>query len=709
MRRMLVAAVLIALSGLALAQAPFDTSQAVPYDEGITWSWEEEVSPIDIYDFIESMPFNQWQVIDERTCRALFEDVIQKVLSQWGQPQGGLLDIALRERIFKFIPEYEYWWPVYEPDPEKREVKWPVKIGKLRNKNIGYFVYFKLGRPEDKFRTVAVGLPKKREELVYFIGNRFHIWRLQRRGEPQTIIYYLTIDKKSNGISIVEESSYKGEPVAVKHLLTFERGNPIPIVDNTDDGSAVDLSGLDLILSPNELNKYYNNWESFDIYAYQTFRSIIDLCKLQLNLTGNGQELEKVLRRDFLEFLYYDRDTVSSKELEKYENMSREELIAELQDIRENATGFERNVRTAYAIYAIRRKLSQDNSDRQFATEVEKWLTYLLNDSTKGNQYAIDEGIRKRIAFTLMDLARESTTTEEVQRMLYEWGFEPSAGWYWILTNCKPCSGWSAVSIRRVPTLQNDVVVYKFLISLGHQHRPSYKVINVGFSKRLGQKFGLPWAILGITCIAPQEMEYRDRDGIEKKGVGEQEKNFEFVYTRDFLEGREKTDISAIYEELLSDPVGYTITDYEEQLVLFFDYGIPLAFTLEKDKTLTKEGLELNPRYSEPPDKATVGGLPVQDPHALDQILHAYRAADDLELRYTNYAGSIFWSADAQLRKGHTPTEAAIAVAACAYNANPALYEERIKIYLKSFSPATRVGVAVATPELAEKYGGPFQ
>ena len=90
-------------------QSPPDTSHAVPYDDGITWSWEEEVTPIDIYDFIENMPFNQWQVIDERTCRALFEDIIQKVLSQWGQPLGGRLDSALRQYIFKFTPEYEYW------------------------------------------------------------------------------------------------------------------------------------------------------------------------------------------------------------------------------------------------------------------------------------------------------------------------------------------------------------------------------------------------------------------------------------------------------------------------------------------------------------------------------------------------------------------------------------------------------------------------
>ena len=88
--KVLSAVVAALLSGLA--QAPPHTSQAIPYDDGVTWSWEEKASPIDIYDFIENMPFNQWQVIDERTCRALFENIIQKVLSQWGQPQGGKLN-----------------------------------------------------------------------------------------------------------------------------------------------------------------------------------------------------------------------------------------------------------------------------------------------------------------------------------------------------------------------------------------------------------------------------------------------------------------------------------------------------------------------------------------------------------------------------------------------------------------------------------------
>jgi len=526
------------------------------------------------------MPFNRWQVIDERTCRALFEDIIQKVLSQGGQPRGGKLDSALRQYIFRFTPEYEYWWPVYEPDPSKREVKWPVKIAKLKYETGDYAIYFKLGRPDDEFRYILVGLPQKRGDLIYPIIKESYKWTAERSEMQKTVSYGFLVEKENDTVTIDEKNFYKGDDSSVEYkvLLKFQKGNPVPVVDNTYDEPAVDLSGLDLILSPEKLERYYKNWEPFDTYAYQTFRSIIDLCKLQLNLTGNGQELEKVLRRDFLEFLYYDRDTVSSKELEKYENMSKEELIAELQDIRENAPGFERNIRTAYAIYAIRRKLSQDNSDRQFATEVEKWLTYIRDDSRKKEDFAIDKDVNLMLGQTLGDVARESVTSDEILKIQYEWGYEGVT--YYRLMNCTSCPRFNIVSVRRLESLDPDKVVYKFVIDV--VGGPEMIIVNVGFSRKLGQRLGLPWGVVGITCIIPEEMDYRNEDGTVEHGVGERERNFEFVYTRDFLEGRDPTDISAIYEELLSDPRGYTLTPYEDQLVLFFDYGIPTPFKILK-------------------------------------------------------------------------------------------------------------------------------
>jgi hypothetical protein len=359
----------------------------------------------------------------------------------------------------------------------------------------------------------------------------------------------------------------------VEYLLTFQKGNPIPIVDNTYDEPAVDLSGLDLILSPERMELYYDDWDVFDPYAYQTFRSIIELCKLQLNLAGNGQELEKVLRRDFLEFLYYDRDRVYMEKLEQYCNMSREELIAELQDIRENATGVDRNVRTAYVIYAIRRKLAQDDSDRSFATEVERWLAYILDDCTRESEYGLDRDLISMIGRLLADIARESITSDEIQGILYRWASEVRE--FYVIRGCNVCAPFQTVSIQRMKSLDPDKVVYKFRIDVPF----NIITVNVGFSRKLGRAMGLPWGIVGITWSIFEEMDYVE-DGVKKHGVGERERNFDFIYTRDFLEGRDPTDISAIYEELLVDPRGYTLTPPEEQLVLFFDYGIPTPFGL---------------------------------------------------------------------------------------------------------------------------------
>jgi hypothetical protein len=184
--------------------------EAVPYDDGVTWSWEEEVEPIDIYDFIESMPFNWWQVIDEKTCRALFEDLIQKVVNRWNQPSDGRLAQALREYIFKFTPEYEYWYPVYEPDPEKREVKWPVKIAKVMDKNGNPGVYFKLGRPDDEFRYILIGFNKQQDGtyLIYPIIKESYKWTAERSDIPKTVTYSLIRDPrdKNNKVCIVKKN-----------------------------------------------------------------------------------------------------------------------------------------------------------------------------------------------------------------------------------------------------------------------------------------------------------------------------------------------------------------------------------------------------------------------------------------------------------------------------------------------------------------------
>jgi len=82
--KVLSAVAVVLLSGLALAQAPPDTSQAVPYDDGITWSWEEEVEPLDVLQFMQGLPYDEEVEIDELTLRRLFEDIVLKARDMMG-------------------------------------------------------------------------------------------------------------------------------------------------------------------------------------------------------------------------------------------------------------------------------------------------------------------------------------------------------------------------------------------------------------------------------------------------------------------------------------------------------------------------------------------------------------------------------------------------------------------------------------------------
>jgi hypothetical protein len=555
-----------------------DTSQAVPYDDGVTWSWEEKVSPIDIYDFIEKMPFNQWQIIDERTARALFEDIIQKVLSQWEQPQGGLLDIALREKIFRFIPEYEYFWPVYEPDPEKREVKWPVKIAKVRDKNGNPGVYFKLGRPDDEFRYILIGFNKQPDGsyLIYPIIKETYKWRPERADKPKTISYGFIVDKENNTVEIGKKTGYKGETdtIEIKDLLKFQKGNPIPIVDNTEDDPLYDLSGLDLILSPEKLEFYDNNYEAFERYAYQTFRSIIDLCKLQLGLVENGYELEKFLRRYFLDFLSYDRDTVYYRdEFDRYRKMTKNELLQELERIK-TLEYYERNWRLAYAIYAIREKM-QEGPDTEFATEAEKLLLEILDEadmSYNKPEAAINPDVDSYLWRTLTDLSKESETALEVFDIFYKWAYTKIN--YYTLPNCPYCPKFETVDIARKPSADPDKVIYWF--GIGRWDTARY--LEIAFSKEIGRALGLDWGIAAISYTEPVEMTY-EKDGQEKQGVGEEVRDFEFVYGLPFLNG-DRTQIGADYTRFLADPTGKVLTPREDILVAVFEYGNPSLYAL---------------------------------------------------------------------------------------------------------------------------------
>ena len=122
--------------------------EAVPYDDGITWSWEQEVEPLDIEAYVAQLPLNEWVEIDQLTLRRLFEDVVRKGLEEMGlEPgKGGEFEKLLRQKLLYFVPEYEYWWPPYEEDFSRREVKFPVKIMRTENDYTNIAVKIQLGR-----------------------------------------------------------------------------------------------------------------------------------------------------------------------------------------------------------------------------------------------------------------------------------------------------------------------------------------------------------------------------------------------------------------------------------------------------------------------------------------------------------------------------------------------------------------------------------
>ena len=345
----------------------------------------------------------------------------------------------------------------------------------------------------------------------------------------------------------------------------------MPVVDNTYDEPAVDLSGLDLILSPEKLELYDGNHDPFERYAYQTFKSIIDLCKLQLGVTENGYELEKFLRRYFLDFLSYDRDTIYYQdEFERYRQMRKNQLLQELERIK-GLEYYERNWRLAYAIYAVREWM-QKAPDTHFATEAERLLLEILDEADYKETAAINPDVHSYLWRTLTDLSKESDTTPEVFDIFYKWAYTRID--YYTLPNCPLCPKFETVDIQRKPSADPDKVVYWF--GIGRWDTARY--LEIAFSKEIGRALGLDWGIASISYTEPVEMTY-EKDGQQKKGVGEEVRVFEFVYGYPFLNG-DRTQIAADYTRWLADPTGKILTPEDDILVAVFEYARPFLYAL---------------------------------------------------------------------------------------------------------------------------------
>ena len=300
-------------------QQGVNPQDAAPYDDGITWSWEEEVAPIDFIQFSQSLPYDEWVEIDDVTLRGLFEDVIRRALAKMEiEGNGGEFEKVLRDKLLYFTPEHEYYWPPYEEDFSKREVKFPIKV--IRKKNdIGEMLIFHLGRFADEDRNVEISMNDKYSflpSLVISVKKQKYLPGVS--GPPKVEHLFLNIYNDKAELKryywdmAYEYNSEEGKYVLVKKgifrddgvIQEYQKGSSDAVVNNIQSEPELDLSGIDILFDLPKSPPLNLDWGEWDPALFQTYSSIINLCKLQLNLADNGNELGRVLWRDFFRFDY---------------------------------------------------------------------------------------------------------------------------------------------------------------------------------------------------------------------------------------------------------------------------------------------------------------------------------------------------------------------------------------------------------------------
>ena len=131
------------------------------------------------------------------------------------------------------------------------------------------------------------------------------------------------------------------------------------------------------------------------------------------------------------------------------------------------------------------------------------------------------------------------------------------------------------MDIRREASPQEGAVVYHFTIGNLHTCRDLY----LTFTKEIAENVGYEYGLKQISWVKPVRVEYVDEHGERKEGTGEEVRSFRFVYTLDYVEGRDPTEIVALYEKALFDPRGYEI---EGKAILSFNYNDPIPHPAEE-------------------------------------------------------------------------------------------------------------------------------
>jgi hypothetical protein len=208
----------------------------------------------------------------------------------------------LRDRFFYFTPEYEYYWPPYEKDPSKRVIRWPVKVKKEKNPFIADVVlWFELGREYDDERSIGVGINENEDgtkEIVTIYLDHCKYIPTEPVAKNEVLVLWIYTDK---GEAELFRRYYNEDgseyQVSDEPIMVFQKGNSEPVVDNTSGEPELELSGVECLF-----DLKYEDAKSWEVSLFQTYRALINLCKLQLDLEENGYELERVLREDFLYF-----------------------------------------------------------------------------------------------------------------------------------------------------------------------------------------------------------------------------------------------------------------------------------------------------------------------------------------------------------------------------------------------------------------------
>jgi len=566
---------------LVVSFALFVLSMARPpvlfYDDGLTFSWEEAVDPLDLLSFLEGLPEDQEQEIDERTARQLFEDVIQRVLNQM-QITGGKLEEILRQDFFHFIPEYEYYFPPYAEDFSQRTVRWPVKM-KWYNNSGSYsdiVVSFEVGREYDNDRKIEIDLVNTPQGMkikgIFLTTQKYVPLDEKARPKKEELVLVFKIDKEGNcEKSAVGRVYYNsdGTKYDSQKLYMFSPGNPEPTLDNANDEPPVDLTGLDILFKPGRMQRYYEDWETYDQEAFQTLKSIIDLCKLQLNLTDNGYELERILWKDFLDYDRAVKVRFTTGEIgylhqieiiDDYKSYSLSELLDMLKDSLE-LEPVEMNKKIAEITLALRDRIEHENLSLEELGDI-----YVTLVNVKYEAWMEKDVLALKtshiITRTLKDIVKEVTynlDTPEVREAVDEAAemdlrmFKGEFPSY----PCDNCYDFTIADITREASPQEGVVVYQ--LDLGNLHEG--RRIYLTFTKEIAENVGYEYGLKQISWVKPVRVEYVDEHGERKEGTGEEVRSFTFDYTLDYVEGRDPTEIVGTYERILFDPRGYAIEE----------------------------------------------------------------------------------------------------------------------------------------------------